>query len=622
MSRYGTSIVTLTLDGESSTQSTPTDLVLVLDESGSIDSTEFGQLKAFADDVVEAVGSDGLFANGGRVGVVGFSTSAETVIGLSGDETAVRDAIATDPQSAGSTCIACGLDQASAVMGPDDPSRNQLVIVITDGNANLGNTAASASSLQAKAEVFAVGVGDGISQSTLETVASGSGSTNTFSVGSFGDLHTLLNTLIAAVTVPGATNPSVAVTLATGWDLVPGSVTANLAGSSIGGVTVDGFTWSRSNLSDEDLVITYQIKHEGAPCGPLPVNSAVAYHDDEGAVVNFPPVVVTVNCLPPVADAGPDQSVPEGSSVLLDGSGSHDPDGVVTSYSWSGADAGIGTLANTSSAIATYNGLDDGADAVALEVTDDNGLTGTDSATVTVTNVPPDLTLTSCPVAPNAVNTDVSFAGTFTDPGTLDTHSMSVNWGDGTTTPVPSVTSPVSGTHQYTSAGIFDISVTVTDDDGGSDTATCGFVVVYDPDGGFVTGGGWIDSPAGAMPADPSATGRANFGFVSKYKNGASVPTGSTEFQFKAGNLNFHSEDYQWLVVAGTKAVYKGTGTINGSSGYSFMLTATDAGPDRFRMKIWRTSDGTLVYDNQLGGADGADPTTALSGGSIVIHKG
>ncbi|MEU4390713.1 VWA domain-containing protein [Kribbella sp. NPDC023855] len=614
--------MTLTLDGESSTQSTPTDLVLVLDESGSIDSGEFSQLRNFADDVVEAVADDGLFANGGRAAVVGFSTGAHTVIGLSTDETAVRNAITSNPQATGTTCISCGLNQANTVLGPDDPARNQVVIVITDGNANSGDpTGSAAASLQGKATVFAVGVGDGVSQSTLETIASGPGADNTFSVGGFGDLAALLQTLVAAVSVPGATNPTIAVTLAAGWNLVPGSIAANLAGSTIGAITPDGFTWSRGNLADEDLVITYQIKHEGAPCGPLPVNSSVAYHDDENAVVNFPPVSVDVICLPPVAVAGPDKTVAEGSSVPLDGSGSHDPDGIVTNYAWSGADAGVGTLSNPSSAVATYNGLDDGADAVTLTVTDDNGLTDDDSTTVTVQNVAPVLTLSTCPIQPNAVNTDVSFAGTFTDAGTLDTHSMSVNWGDGSTTPVPAVSSPVGATHQYTAAGIYDIAVTVTDDDGGSDTESCGFVVVYDPDGGFVTGGGWIDSPAGAYPADPTATGRANFGFVSKYKNGASVPTGSTEFQFKAGNLNFHSGDYQWLVVAGSKAIYKGTGTINGASGYSFMLTATDASPDRFRIRIWQTATSTVVYDNQLGAADAADPTTALAGGAIVIHK-
>lgn len=38
-------------------------------------------------------------------------------------------------------------------------------------------------------------------------------------------------------------------------------------------------------------------------------------------------------------------------------------------------------------------------------------------------------------------------------------------------------------------------------------------------------------------------------------------------------------------------------------------------------MKIWDKDNGdTVVYDNQIGATDGADPTTAISGGSIVIH--
>jgi hypothetical protein len=140
-----------------------------------------------------------------------------------------------------------------------------------------------------------------------------------------------------------------------------------------------------------------------------------------------------------------------------------------------------------------------------------------------------------------------------------------------------------------------------------------------------VTGGGWIDSPAKAYTADPSLTGKANFGFVSKYQKGANVPTGVTEFQFKVADLNFHSNNYEWLVVGGARAQYKGTGTINGSGSYKFILTAIDGqqpgggGIDKFRIKIWDSAD-VIVYDNQTGASDTADPTTALGGGSIVIH--
>ena len=94
------------------------------------------------------------------------------------------------------------------------------------------------------------------------------------------------------------------------------------------------------------------------------------------------------------------------------------------------------------------------------------------------------------------------------------------------------------------------MTVTVDDADGGITSSTFQYVVVYDPSGGFVTGGGLLDSPAGAYKADPSLAGRAHFAFVSKYAKGASVPTGSTSFRFTAGGLDLESKAYEWLVVA------------------------------------------------------------------------
>jgi hypothetical protein len=75
---------------------------------------------------------------------------------------------------------------------------------------------------------------------------------------------------------------------------------------------------------------------------------------------------------------------------------------------------------------------------------------------------------------------------------------------------------------------------------------------------------------------------------------------------------------------------YKGTGTINGSAGYSFLLTACDAqvngtcasgSTDSFRIKMWNTSTGTVIYDNAPGSDDPTSSTQAIGGGEIVIHK-
>ncbi|MFL5619359.1 MAG: MBG domain-containing protein [Gemmatimonadaceae bacterium] len=191
--------------------------------------------------------------------------------------------------------------------------------------------------------------------------------------------------------------------------------------------------------------------------------------------------------------------------------------------------------------------------------------------------------------------------------------------------PAPSVnvvtTLPVS-----TSTDVIQVCVQGQDAAGNWSEESCALLAVYDPSAGFVTGGGWIDSPAGAYLTDPSLKGKANFGFVSKYQKGANVPSGNTEFQFKEGNLNFKSTSFSWLVIqGGTMAQFKGTGTINGTGSYNFLVTAIDGDqfsgtkkPDSFRIKI--TQGSAVVYDNQISASETSDAATVLGGGSIQIQ--
>ncbi|MEW5990797.1 MAG: hypothetical protein AB1736_05550 [Chloroflexota bacterium] len=202
-----------------------------------------------------------------------------------------------------------------------------------------------------------------------------------------------------------------------------------------------------------------------------------------------------------------------------------------------------------------------------------------------------------------------------------------LDWGDGSLPVTRTGEGSITADHAYSVAGVYVLTCAVSDVNGGTQSRDYRYVVVYDPGAGFVTGGGWIISPVGAYSVDVTLTGRANFGFVSKYHKGATTPSGQTEFQFQVGNLNFHSETYQWLVIAGARAQYKGTGAINGQAGYGFLLTAIDGrelgggASDRFRIKIWDLETGAVVYDNQPTADETSDASTDLGGGSIVIHK-
>jgi hypothetical protein len=230
---------------------------------------------------------------------------------------------------------------------------------------------------------------------------------------------------------------------------------------------------------------------------------------------------------------------------------------------------------------------------------------------------------------PVAINTGVSLSSDLSDAGGSNLTSALYSINGSTPAVLAAISGPSATVSQtlpgFAQTGVYSVCVHATDAAGNVGADDCLLLPVYDPSGGFVTGGGWINSPAGAYAADPNLIGKANFGFESRYKNGASVPTGDTQFQFKVGNLNFKSTSYEWLVIAGARAQYKGSGAINGSGDYGFILTAIDGeqpgggNQDRFRIKI--TGPGGIVYDNQMGLDDNGDPTTALGGGSIVIHK-
>jgi hypothetical protein len=234
----------------------------------------------------------------------------------------------------------------------------------------------------------------------------------------------------------------------------------------------------------------------------------------------------------------------------------------------------------------------------------------------------------TAPLTPVPVNTAVAASASFTDPDVFETHTAVWNWGDGTTS-AGTVTESngsgsVSGSHPYTVDGVYTVTLTVTDTDGASGQSVFQFVVVYNPGAGFVTGGGWIPSPAGAYAANPSLTGKATFGLNAKYKSGDTVPTGNTEFQFPAGNFNFHATAYDWLVITTNQAQYQGAGTINGAGNIGFLVTVLDNGgttPDKFRLQIWdKSNNNAVVYDTQPGDPATAAPTTALGGGRIQVH--
>lgn len=404
-----------------------------------------------------------------------------------------------------------------------------------------------------------------------------------------------------------------------------------VVGSSLtaGDAAWHAFLWEDGVMTDlgtlgGDYSVAYSINENGQITG----------YADTASNVTHAFLAVTPN-QSPTASAGEAYSGNEGSAITMSDASASDPDADELTYSWSVNDPATCTFDDASQLNPNLTCSDDGSFTATLTVVDGNNPAVTSDVVITVTNVAP-TAVSFTPTTPDPVvtmNTPVTFDAIFTDPaGTADNnYTCDFDWnGDGTVdSSITSVYDSCAASVNYNTVGVYTARLTVTDGDGAiSDDIAYQFVVVYDPGAGFVTGGGWIDSPAHACPPGSiceGMTGKANFGFVSKYKKGATVPTGDTEFNFTAGNLNFHSDSYDWLVINqnNTNAQYKGSGTINGGLApngelFKFKIWATDndpGGDDTFRIKIWYEDNGEIVvYDNGV--------NQAIGGGNIKIHNG
>ena len=160
---------------------------------------------------------------------------------------------------------------------------------------------------------------------------------------------------------------------------------------------------------------------------------------------------------------------------------------------------------------------DNGLYTVTVTVLDDDGGMAVDTLTVTVDNVAPSLTVPGDRVLFQNELLDITDIGVFTDPGfdnplniggeLIESFVFNIDWGDGMLPSfgVPTIDTPgglgvltagsFDGNHSFAAGGTFTVTVTVFDDDGGSDSATFEVFVIAIT----VPPVGALPSPGGAL---------------------------------------------------------------------------------------------------------------------------
>jgi len=377
-------------------EDTPLDLVIAIDDSGSLSPTDYNREKQAA-----AAFVSGLNMTGGvrKVGLLKFSDVGQVILPLSNDKTQVLNAINSLVQQGGYTNITDAIRDARTMVTTGAGAQagaDKVLLLITDGQNNREETLLDDEYNAFKAlpgEIFALGFGTA-SLAQLTAIASDPDATHVFLTPDSSQLTALAATIAETIQNPAATNVQLNAIAAAPFSPVAGS---NSATAGMTAAIPGGFGWTISTLGTEIRTLSFQVQHSGNVDGAFAALASLTgtFVDSEGntqPISAASPTITVSGCNDaPTADAGPDQAIVlSGSptaSVSLDGSGSSDPDPQDTlTYSWSEGGSEIATGSSPSVSL----GL--GAHLLTLTVSDGR-LSDTDEVLITVTDPsPPSIT--------------------------------------------------------------------------------------------------------------------------------------------------------------------------------------------------------------------------------------
>jgi len=182
--------------------------------------------------------------------------------------------------------------------------------------------------------------------------------------------------------------------------------------------------------------------------------------DDDGATDTIATSKIVRNKSPVAIFTESAETVYINETITFNAAESHDPDGTIVNYSWDFGDGNTGTGITVS-----HDYSDNGFYLVTLTVTDNDGATASAHATKTVMNRQPVASFTE---TAETVNTDETISFDASDSSDPDGSIVNYSWdfGDG------AKGTGVSVQHAYPQDGTYTVTLTVTDDDGATDTTS------------------------------------------------------------------------------------------------------------------------------------------------------
>ncbi len=381
-------------------------------------------------------------------------------------------------------------------------------------------------------------------------------------------------------------------------------------------------------------------------------NNVTAVAEDAGGVTvsktdqAVAKVLIVDNDPPVVAADAASVDVDEGATASMSGTFS-DPNGDAVELS---ASTGV-VVAGPGGTWSWTGSFPDGPAAPVVTITakDEHDATASATFTVNVANVAPECGAIATPADPLA-GTSMGFECPFTDAGVLDTHVAVWDWGDGgaTSPGLVSETSgsgTASGTHEYAAPGLYTITLTITDKDGGVDVCTTQLLVGENPNSPPTVA---ADSDSGTAeegtPASMTGTFSdpdgdavmlsASFGSVTPgpggtwtwegtFLDGPTMQTVTITAQDEHGAVATTSFEMMVANAAPWCGPIITTGSMTVGSELSFEAAFGDPGVLDTHVALWDFGDGTAPVPGVVSEAAGSGTATAAhsfaSAGTYVV---
>lgn len=300
----GSFSIQLSLTAAPDITTNPTDIVLILDRSESMEGSPLANLKnganAFIDIIDESTdgAEDGQIGSGSRIGIVSFATEATQDTQLITSVADLKDAVDA-LEAGGFTNHADAFEQALDLFDPASTNA-KVMVMFTDGNTTVGgdpNTVATLAKSQGVI-IYVIGLSGngGIDEAALNAWSSDPDSAFVAITPDDSDLEELFENLARNITRAGATNVVITDTVDPCFRITSISSPTRGSASTSGTNTV---TWTIDELGVTEIegaTFEFTVEHVG-PCeGSVEVNESISYDDAEGNVVTFPSPVIIVDC--------------------------------------------------------------------------------------------------------------------------------------------------------------------------------------------------------------------------------------------------------------------------------------------------------------------------------------